>query len=119
MRVYCCLVLLGMFLIGCARDQPIDGSGASAGEAEMVVSALRAGMSEEAVRDSMKPVALDSGTVYRGGSGARRLYFALPEQRQVWVECAGDSGGWKVVEVGRIEPRQRWVRHGGDSITVE
>jgi len=119
MRVYCCLLLLGVFLVGCARDQPVDVSGEVAAKPEMVVSTLRAGMSEEAVRDAMKPVTLDSGTVYWGGSGARRLYFALTEKRQVWVECAGAPGGWKVVEVGRIEPRQRWVRHSGDSITVE
>jgi hypothetical protein len=67
----------------------------------------------------MRTVAFDSGTVYWGGSGARRLYFELPQKRQVWVECAGATGGWKVVEVGRIEPKQRWARHGGNSIIVE
>jgi hypothetical protein len=119
MRVSCCLLLLGVSLVGCARNQVTHGSGESATKPETVVSTLRAGMSEEAVRNTMKSVALDSGTVYWGGSGERRLYFALPGKRQVWVECAGASGGWKVVQVGRIEPKQRWVRRSGDSITVE
>ena len=119
MRVSCCVLLLGVCLAGCARDLPIDVSGEPATKPEMVVSALQVGMSEKAVRSSMMPVALDSGAVYLGGSGARRLYFALPEKRQLWVECGGAADGWNVVEVGRIEPKHRWVRHGGDSITVE
>jgi hypothetical protein len=86
---------------------------------EMVLQKLKAGMTEEEVCTAMKMVALASGTVYWGGSGARRIYFELPQKRQVWVELAGATGGWKVVEVGRIGPKQRWVRHGGDSITVE
>ena len=108
-------LLLGVLIIGCWYFW----SAYRHLTPEAIVHGVGVGMSEGQVRSALKAVALDSGTVYWGGSGARRLYFELPPQRQVWVECAGASGGWKVVEVGRIEPKQRWVRHSGDAITVE
>jgi hypothetical protein len=108
-------VLLGALLIACW----CFWSAYRYANPEAIVQGVRAGMSEGQVRSPLKTVALHSGTDYWGGSGARRLYFELPQQRQVWVECAGPSGGWKVVEVGPIEPKQRWVRHTEDSITVE
>jgi hypothetical protein len=109
------LLLLGVLIIACWYFWSVSRHP----NPEAIVQGVRAGMSEGQVRSAMKAVALDSGTVSWGGSGARRLYFELPQQRQVWVECAGASGGWQIVEVGRIEPKQRWVRHTGDSITVE
>jgi len=125
-------LLLGAFIIAClylwsahrhtnpeAVVQEIRAGMDRHTNLEAVVQEIRADMSEGEVRTAMKTVALDSGTVYFGGSGAKRLYFELPQQRQVWVECAGASGSWKVVEVGHIEPKQRWVRFTGDSIIAE
>jgi hypothetical protein len=59
-------------------DRPTDASVEPPAKPEAVVQKLRAGMSEGEVRAVMRTVALDSGTVYWGGSGARRLYFELP-----------------------------------------
>jgi hypothetical protein len=90
-----------------------------AGSPEAAVRSLHSGMSEQEVRAALQGITLDSGTVYLGGTGARILYFALLQSRQVWVHCAGPRGGWKVTDVGRIKPKGRWVRYNGDSITVE
>jgi hypothetical protein len=108
-------LLFGALIIACWYFWSVH----RASDPESVVQDIRVGMSEGEVRTAMKTVALDSGTVYWGGSGAKRLYFELPQQRQVWVECAGASGGAKVVEIGHIEPKKRWVRYTGDSIDVE
>src|SRR5262245_19294146 len=83
-----------------------------------VVKQLRVGMTEEAARTALKPVTRASGTVYWGGSGARRVYFQVAPNKQVWVEIGPGPEG-KVVQVGPLEPKQRWTRHRGDSITVD
>ncbi len=89
-------------------------------DAETVVQTIHVGMSVSEVRTAMKVVSLDSGTWYFGGTGAFRLYFELPQQRQIWVNCERTpTGVWKVVEVSKIEPKQEWVHHEGDSISVK
>lgn len=61
-------------------------------------------------------VAVETGVEYLGGSGARIRYFALDDDTQIGFHL--DLAG-TVLEQGNPEPRTRWARHGGDSITVE
>lgn len=74
------------------------------------------GKAEAEVRARYAAVAEDSGVTYWGGTGRRRLYFALRDGTQVWFEL--DFAG-AVVAAGGPEPKARWQRHSGDSITVE
>jgi hypothetical protein len=67
-------------------------------------------------------LATDSGTVYWGGSGAKRMYFQITSTKQVWFEIGGSYDGdnsGKIVMVSPIEPKTKWVRHRGDSISVD
>lgn len=74
------------------------------------------GKGEADVRNAYAASATDAGVVYWGGSGRRRLYLALGDGTQVWFDLDRDG----VVELaGGPEPRTRWVRYNGDSITVE
>ena len=76
----------------------------------------------EEIEEVMAPIALERGTIYWGGSGRHRLYYALPNGRQVWIEMGGAAEEWKSMVVGKPEKKQSWIRHdmiGGDSITIE
>lgn len=112
MRVWLCLLVLAFATVGCSSNPPTITP-------EAAVQSIHSGMSEHEVRAVLKGIALDSGVSNSGGTGARRVYFELPESRQVWVEFAGAAGDWKVVEVGRIEPKKRWVRYNGEEISIE
>lgn len=76
------------------------------------------GMSEDEVRQVYDPVSIDTGVIYWGGSGSRRIYWQLDPQTQVWAEI-GLRPEARVIALGPREPKQVWVRHGGDSITVD
>lgn len=76
------------------------------------------GMSESEVRQVYDPISIDTGVVYWGGSGRRRLYWQLDEQSQTWAEIGSGPEG-RVIELGPREPKQTWIRQGGDSIWVE
>ncbi|MEX0715589.1 MAG: hypothetical protein WD066_03340 [Planctomycetaceae bacterium] len=93
--------------------------GAGMGEVDSVVALVRVGMTESQLKAAMHGVAIDSGTAYLGGSGSRLRYFELPDSRQVSFLVGSDEDGWKVLSPGNIEPKQTWIRHDGDSITVE
>jgi hypothetical protein len=96
-------------------------SGGSQREIELraAVAKLRRGMTEDEVREKMKDFADDFGKIYFGGTGHSRLYFSLPGNRQLWLDLGGTIDNFKVVIVGRIEPKQAWLRYQGDSIVVE
>lgn len=50
------------------------------------------------------------------------MYYQIAPTKQIWFEIGGSYDGknfGKVVHVGPIEPKERWTRHRGDSITVE
>ena len=87
-------------------------------ELRSAVAKLRRGMTEAEVREKMKGFVDDSGKIYYGGTGHSRLYLSLPGKRQVWLDLGGFVDDFKVVIVGRIEPKQTWLRYGGDSIVV-
>ena len=95
-------------LVGCASASVVD----------QAISKLKAGMTEAQARAVLKPHTLDTGTVYWGGSGARRIYFHVSEGEQIWIEMEGGPDG-RVSAIGRRERKQKWTRHRGDSITVE
>jgi hypothetical protein len=117
MRHAALLVIVGLIVAGCSTSSPPAAPDAAAGKPAATVAQLKVGMSDAEVRALMKPIAIDSGVVYWGGSGARRVYFEVDRASQVWVEVGPGPQG-KVVEVGPLAPKGRWVRHGGDSITV-
>jgi hypothetical protein len=86
---------------------------------QAAVGRLHRGMTEAEVREAMKNFIDDSGKIYFGGSGHSRLYLALPGKRQIWLDLGGFVDDFKVVIIGRIEPKQPWIRYGGDGIMVE
>ena len=75
-------------------------------------------MTEDEVRTILKPHTLDSGSVYWGGSGAKRMYFQIAPNQQIWVEIGGSPDN-KVVGIGEVEKKQKWNKHTGDSITID
>ena len=87
--------------------------------AEKAISTIHVGTSEPDLLAAMNPNSIDSGTVYWGGTGARRMYFHIARDKQVWFELSGPAGGNQVIEIGHIEPKTNWTRHDGDSITVD
>src|SRR5262249_2929120 len=117
MRQAALLVLAGLTAAGCSRSSPPPAPDGATDKPAAAVAQLKVGMSEAEVRALMKPFAMDSGVVYWGGTGARRVYFAVNRTSQVWVEVGPGPEG-RVVEVGPVEPKGRWERHEGDSITV-
>jgi len=79
------------------------------------------GTTESELREIMKPFILDHGTTYWGGSGARRIFFHLSGNKQVWFEIGGSYAKEhidKVIEIGAVTPKAEWTRYGGDSILV-
>jgi hypothetical protein len=87
-------------------------------ELRTAVAKLRRGMTEAEVREKMKGFVDDSGKIYYGGTGHSRLYLSLPGKRQLWLDLGGAVDDYKVVIIGRIEPKQPWLRYDGDSIVV-
>ena len=118
MRHAALFVIVGLTMVGCSKSSPPAAPDAATDMPAATVAQLKVAMSESEARALMKPVASDSGVVYWGGSGARRVYFEVDRTSQVWVEVGPGPDG-RVVEVGPVEPKGRWVRHGGDSITVQ
>jgi len=86
---------------------------------QRAMNKLRVGMKEAEVLLLMRRVSVDSGRVYYGGTGAGRLYFQVSSTRQLWLESGGSKSDWRVTAVGAPEPKTKWTRYGGDSITVE
>ena len=89
-------------------------------QALRAIETIHVGMTEEAVLELMRPHALDQGTFYLGGSGARVLYFQIASDKQVSFSIGGgyDLKNFSyVVDVGPIELKVPWIRHRGDSIT--
>ena len=87
-----------------------------------LIGQVTIGMSDSALLDRLGPASLDRGTIYWGGSGVKRMYFQIAPAKQIWFEIGGSYDGDKfgqVTRIGPIEPKARWTRHGGDSITVE
>ncbi len=80
---------------------------------------LRVGMNEATVVALMRPVSLEWGRVHYGGTGAGRLYFQISSTQQLWLESGGSLSDWKVTAIGTQEPKTKWKRHRGDSITVQ
>ena len=66
--------------------------------------------------------AIGSGTLYWGGSGRKRAYFHLPDDKQIWFEISGlraISHPSCVDEIGPVEEKRSWQRLDGDSIAVD
>jgi hypothetical protein len=123
MRVMPIPLLLIACCIGCTHSsQPgkTERNGEASGTPlvtdESIVEAfskIQIGLSESKLMEALKPKCLCSGTVYLGGTGARK------HDQQIWFEVAGPSDGNKITEIGPVEPKTKWTRHDGDSITVE
>jgi hypothetical protein len=78
---------------------------------------VRIGMPDKEAAAIMRPVSIDLGTVYLGGTGAKVLYFQVSSSQQVWLTISGAP--CVVARIGKLEPKSKWIQHGGDSITVE
>ncbi len=110
------IILALTLLTGCSAPQkPSDIADAT----QRAMSHLRVGMKETEAVALMRPVSLDSGRMYYGGSGAGRLYFQIGSTRQLWLESGGSRSGWTVTQIGLHEPKTKWTHYSGDSITVE
>ena len=109
------LAILAALLVGCSAPRSPTGL------SDAVLVAMRhlhIGMKDADAVAVMRPVSLDSGRVYWGGSGASRLYFQLSRSQQLWVEVSG-APSFTVSAVGTPEPKSKWTRHSGDSISVQ
>lgn len=114
-------VFLCLLLVGCDTSSQDSRQAPSRLDHETPSTAvfrIRIGMTEEVVRALLEPHTIDSGSVYWGGSGAKRIYFQIPPNEQVWVEIAGAPDS-TVTGIGQIEKKQAWKKHGGDSITID
>jgi hypothetical protein len=64
----------------------------------------------------MKPVCLDCGTVYLGGTGQRDIYFQISPTRQIFVSTGpvweGDTYRYQdqIVRISSPEPKTIWKR---------
>lgn len=85
---------------------------------ERRLSQVRIGMADKEAVALMRPASLDWGRVYWGGSGASRLYFQISSTQQVWFEVSGPPAP-AITAIGTLEPKTKWTRYTGDSITVE
>lgn len=124
MRMQTIFVLCCVSLMGCngSTDKPNTSDSKEvqqgADDLESALSEISIGTSESDLMAIMTRHSLDSGTVYLGGSGARRIYFGIADDKQIWFELSGPLDGNGVTTIGPIEPKSNWTRHDGDSITV-
>lgn len=127
MKTISLLVLCVLVCVGCSTHQDVDGHRPSplsdtkstrAVESLPALSEIEIGMTVKELVAMLDPKSLDSGTVYWGGTGARRLYFQMKAGQQIWFEISGPAEGARVTQIGPTEPKTEWIRHEGDSITV-
>jgi len=85
---------------------------------QTAISQLRVGMKETEAVALTRPVATDYGRFYYGGTRRGRLYFGCGSTQQVRLEASGGPAS-VITEIGSPEPKAKWTRHTGDSITVE
>ncbi len=85
----------------------------------MALSKIGIGTGENDLIAAIKPLSLDSGTVYWGGTGSRRVYFQIESNKQIWFELSGPADGNRVSAIGPKEPKTKWTRRAGDSITLD
>src|SRR6266478_1519499 len=90
-------ILAGAFLSACSTPQSRSGTPP---ETQRIMSKLRVGMKETEAVSLMRPVSLDWGRIYYGGSGAGRLYFQISTTQQIWLESGGSRSDWAVTAVG-------------------
>jgi hypothetical protein len=89
------------------------------GDIDKALSKIAIGTADHDLIAAITPLALDSGTVYWGGTGSRRVYFQIEPDKQIWFELSGPAGGNRVTAIGPIEPKTKWTRGKGESITVD
>jgi hypothetical protein len=94
-----------------------SGCGGITPRAKSAIKELRIGMRDEEAIVLMRTAGADWGRIYWGGTGSSRIYFGVGKEQQVWVEVSG-APDFAVTQIGQLEPKREWTRHGGDSITV-
>ena len=133
MRVVRAAFVVTLFLnVGCNADRPEETtthataaqktSKGIAPDVQEAVGRIRIGMADAEVDAILAPVALDRGSIYWGGSGAKRMVFQIAPTKQISFEIGGSydvKNFGKVIGIGPIVPKTRWTRHRGDSITVD
>jgi hypothetical protein len=111
--------LIAFLLTGCSSPRS-----AVPDVARKAMARVQVGMTESELLELMRPVSMDWGCVYLGGSGSRRFYFQISPTRQVWCEHRGYYSNFKLVELAPVESKTAWTRRtnalaGPDSIVVE
>ena len=105
----------GNSLDNCSQTIPLDDGV----KIKLALAKISVGTDENELVATMKPYSLDIGTVYFGGTGARQIYFQIANDKQIWFLLSGPTDGDCVTEIGSIEPKRRWIRHNGGSITID
>jgi hypothetical protein len=83
--------------------------------ARNAMARVHVGMTESELLELMRPVSIDWGCVYIGGSGSRRFYFQISPTRQVWYAHTGYHSNFKLDEIAQPEPKTTWTRRTNDS----
>ena len=113
-RISLFILLVGLHS-GCASPHPHPEMSP---ETQSAMGRLRVGMKESEAVAIMRPVSLDWGHVYYGGTGAGRLYFQVSSAQQLWLDSGGSFSNWRVTNIGVLEPKTEWRHFGGESIVV-
>lgn len=72
------------------NEKPKDASNIAL---EKSISTIGLGTLGPELLATMNPLSIDSGTVFWGGTGARRLYFQVANDKQVWFDLSGPADG--------------------------
>src|SRR5579862_5615283 len=103
-----CLVVCGCISTASRSDIPP--------QTQKAITNLKVGMTVQEAVEIMKPVCLDCGTVYLGGTGQRDIYFQISPTRQIFVSTGPvwqDSAYHyqdQIVRISSPEPKTVWKR---------
>lgn len=100
-------VMIGLLITACSRSSAKTNSSANELSIDVAMSKIHLGMNEKDLLSVIKPIALKTGVVYWGGSGAHRLYFQVEKHSQFWVEI-GSMDKSIVTSIGPLEPMGVW-----------
>jgi hypothetical protein len=115
MKGICTISLLSLLAASCASVSSKTRSDISA-TTQKSIRSLHVGMGVQEVIAVMKPVCLDCGTVYLGGTGQRNIYFQISPTRQMFVSTGPiweDSAyryAEQIVRISSPEPKVSWKR---------
>ena len=120
MKTTAAAILLSVAFIGCS-SQKIDLSRPAFGvqEVDEAVQLVKVGETTfDEVEDSLGPYIQMRGLRRVKETGEDRKYYAVPENRQIWFQYSlDDDGVWRVIDMGKLEPKGMWITHEGGYLT--